>query len=114
MQSTRFWKLMAAAAVGGLWYLGLALQPAEIEWPQFTSQAYADTRLYSSPEPRWRGDVSRGFRWEQMSRDARMPLAYRAEVQGGWLIATLPPSGGGSTAVHTVFVPDISHRWELD
>jgi len=87
----------------------------ETNLPQFTSQARAEeTSRYRIPAVVPRGTVVEGFHWQQVSNQRGLPRTFRAQVQGGWLIATLPPEGRGTSSVHTVFVPDIYHWWDID
>lgn len=115
MKDTRFWRLVAAGFVAGVFYLGHAIGQREATVAPFASQAQAaENSRYYIPEGVPRGTVVEGFRWHEISDRRGEPQAFRAQVQGGWLIATLPPEGRGPASVHTVFVPDLYHWWKID
>lgn len=115
MKDTRFWRLIAVGFVAGVFYLGHAIGQRDTLTGPFVSQAQAEeTSRYFIPEAVPRGTVVDGFRWHEISDQRGAPQAFRAQVQGGWLIATLPPEGRGATSVHTVFVPDLYHWWKID
>ncbi len=114
MRDSRFWRLLAVGFVAGVFYLGHAIGEHTTGWPQFTSRAQAgETSRYRIPVIEKQGTVVEGFGWQQVSSQRGAPRTFRSQVQGGWLIATLPPDGRGATSVHTVFVPDLYHWWNI-
>ncbi len=115
MRDSHFWRLVAVGFVAGVFYLGHASGQRGATLTPFTSQAHAqETSRYRIPTAVPQGTVVEGFRWNQISNDRGAPRTFRAQVQGGWLIATLPPDSRGASSVHTVFVPDVYHWWHVD
>lgn len=112
MPTSRFTRLFLLALLAGLFYVGHGLHFSADALPPLVSPARADERFHIDP-PVPRYPIPRGFKWEALPAAGQEPRAYRAKVPGGWLVATTVDPSGGGASVHTIFVDDVYHWWEL-